>query len=434
MHRPGLAVWLCLLVLIGTFGPIGIHASPIAAAAALGRRALLAPGSLDATSAACASLNSKQLLVNGYFNKVDLSDMHNMLLMASLANDVYPWSKQYNIPLLDVADGLDKEQAARFERLFGEKYRQLGATSIQFLDFYETPHIPITGAAAHAVVLSTPSDVFVAIRGTADAGQVRITGHYYTEKWTIYNTTLDVYYAPYASFVGGLWPQLLPAVKRATAATDSPSTANIYITGHSLGAASAYMAGLSLKEAGFKVSGVYAFDPYHVGYSCEAGQACWVSLYEQHLGDVTYSWWNNQDPIPQLLDFHFQGTPSGSRFGHVHADGRNWMRIVGDKCLSAHNNRLMEACPPEIDAADGAADGACPSKFGDHLPWKILMRIAHCALLQPQQQQQQPPPANARLASRLQQQQRSKEGLRLSACSSSSVWNILLGLPPPGRK
>lgn len=55
-------------------------------------------------------------------------------------------------------------QAARFERLFGEKYRQLGATSIQFLDFYETPHIPITGAAAHAVVLSTPSDVFVAIR------------------------------------------------------------------------------------------------------------------------------------------------------------------------------------------------------------------------------------------------------------------------------
>lgn len=134
-------------------------------------------------------------------------------------------------------------------------------------------------------------------RGTADAGQVRITGHYYTEKWTIYNTTLDVYYAPYASFVGGLWPQLLPAVKRATAATDSPSTANIYITGHSLGAASAYMAGLSLKEAGFRVSGVYAFDPYHVGYSCEAGQACWVSLYEQHLGDVTYSWWNNQDPV-----------------------------------------------------------------------------------------------------------------------------------------
>jgi hypothetical protein len=54
-------------------------------------------------------------------------------------------------------------QAARFERLFGEKYSALGATSIQFLDFYES-QIPITGAAAHAVVLSTPKDVFVAIR------------------------------------------------------------------------------------------------------------------------------------------------------------------------------------------------------------------------------------------------------------------------------
>jgi hypothetical protein len=55
-------------------------------------------------------MNSKQLLSNGYFNKADLSDMHNMLLMASLANDVYPWSKQYNIHLLDVADGLNNEQ------------------------------------------------------------------------------------------------------------------------------------------------------------------------------------------------------------------------------------------------------------------------------------------------------------------------------------
>jgi hypothetical protein len=86
----------------------GTHASPVAAA--LGRRALLAPGSLGATSAACSSMNSKQLLSNGYFNKADLSDMHNMLLMASLANDVYPWSRQYNIGLLDVADGLDSEQ------------------------------------------------------------------------------------------------------------------------------------------------------------------------------------------------------------------------------------------------------------------------------------------------------------------------------------
>jgi thioesterase domain-containing protein len=110
---------------------------------------------------------------------------------------------------------------------------------------------------------------------------------------------MDIYYAPYASFVIGLWPKLLPAVKRAIAATDSPSSANIYLTGHSLGGASAYMAALSIKEAGFKVAGVYAFDPYQIGHTCEEGQQCWVSLYEKHLGDVTYSWWNNQDPVSE---------------------------------------------------------------------------------------------------------------------------------------
>jgi hypothetical protein len=84
----------------------------------------------------------------------------------------------------------------------------------------------------------------------------------------------------------------------------------------------------------------------------------------------------------------------------------------------------MEACPPEVDAADGKADGLCPSLFGDHLPWNILIRVAHCALLQ----EPPAPPANARVAAR------SKESLRVTACSTSSVWNILLGLPPPGKK
>jgi pimeloyl-ACP methyl ester carboxylesterase len=138
---------------------------------------------------------------------------------------------------------------------------------------------------------------------------VRITGHFHTEKWTVFNTPMDIYYAPYASFVIGLWPKLLPAVKRAVAATDSPSTANIYVTGHSLGGASAYMAGLALKEAGLRVSGVYAFDPYAVGHTCEPGEACWVSLYEKHLGGVTYSWWNNQDPVSRTLCMmHFSFT------------------------------------------------------------------------------------------------------------------------------
>lgn len=88
--------------------------------------------------------------------------MHNQLLMMTMANDVYPWAKQYDMHLLDVADGLNEQQVTRFQQLFGEKYTSLGATNIQFLDYYEQGGM--SGAAAHAAVLGTSKEVFVVIR------------------------------------------------------------------------------------------------------------------------------------------------------------------------------------------------------------------------------------------------------------------------------
>lgn len=119
---------------------------------------------------------------------------------------------------------------------------------------------------------------------------------------------------------------------------------------------------------------------------------------------------------------------NASAWGHVPSNGKHWFRIVGDRCLPAEGTDLMQECPPAVDAADGKADGICPSVFGDHLPWNILRRIANCALLQ---NQVQPPPANARVAAV------PKEALRVDilACTRSSVWRDLLGLgPPPGKR
>lgn len=144
--------------------------------------------------------------------------------------------------------------------------------------------------------LCAPVPPAVGCRGTADLGQVQITGQFETRPLTVYGSPLQVYYPVYASFTG-LWVKLLPAVKRAIAATDSPSSASVYLTGHSLGAASACLAALVLQEQGYKIGGVWAFDPFKAGTTCSPNEECWVSVYDRHLADVTYAWWNNQDPV-----------------------------------------------------------------------------------------------------------------------------------------
>ncbi len=71
-----------------------------------------------------------------------------------------------------------------------------------------------------------------------------------------------------------------------------------------------------LKERGYQIGGVWAFDPYKIGKNCDRGQHCWVSLYEKHLSNVTWLIWNNQDPIPQVRTNSNSSNSSGrSRSG-----------------------------------------------------------------------------------------------------------------------
>lgn len=245
-------------------------------------------------------------------------------------------------------------------------------------------------------------------RGTADIGQTWSSADITPVPLTVFNKTLQIYKAPYKSFMLS-WPWALSAVRKAVAATANPAAAKVYVTGHSLGAASAYLGGLLLREAGFYIGGVYAFAPYKTGTTCTSDQDCWVTVYDRYLAQVTSFWWNNQDPIPALLDSALGTTFANSAWGHV-PRSNGWMRVVGDECEQASGTDLAEICPPEVDAADGAADGVCSRTIVEaHMPWVYLQKVARCTLLN-----------NPR-----------DDSARMDACGRNAVWENLLGLPAP---
>ncbi|KAF6252010.1 hypothetical protein COO60DRAFT_1644434 [Scenedesmus sp. NREL 46B-D3] len=321
------------------------------------------------------------------------------------ANDAYPWTREFGFNIIDVVQGLLPDQVAAYHKMFTDKYMKLGATSVEFTHQYS----PNAYAAAHAIVIGTPKNVFLVYRGTADIGQGWTTADIAAVPHTVFNKTLQIYQAPYKSTMLG-WPWALAAVRKAMAATERPRAAKVYVTGHSLGGASAYIAGLLLKEQGFNVGGVYAFGPYKTGTTCRPGQDCWVTVYDRYLADVTSSWWNNQDPIPALLDSALGTTFANSLWGHVPSN-KGWWRVVGDACLQASGTDLATICPPEVDAADGEADGVCSHTLvGAHMPWVYLQKVARCTLLQ---------------------DTRDSSSSRMDMCSRSAVWEGLLGLAAP---
>lgn len=270
------------------------------------------------------------------------------------------------------------------------------------------PHLTMTAEPCAAVC-----------RGTSDLGQGLITGQFRTKPIVVFNKSLDMYF-PVQQSMEGLYPKVLKAVKAAVLATDSASKARIYVTGHSLGGASACLGGLMLLDQGFNVGGVWSFSPFMAGTNCASSEDCWVTVYNRYLGDKTWMIWNNQDPIPILVESHFKTNNTLiNPWGHV-PKVQHWIRIVGDQCLVAGGTNLTQACPPEIDAADGSLDGKCPSIFHHHWPWQMLQHVARCALLQ------KPTAGNGHTRGKVMTGTR-----RLDACVRDNVWKLLLGLKPP---
>lgn len=263
-------------------------------------------------------------------------------------------------------------------------------------------------------------------RGTIDLGQLLSSMNTSVVITEIYSKTLQIYQAPYHSVMGA-WPDVLTAVQTAVAATENPSAAQVFLTGHSLGGASASLAALLLDERGYKIGGVYSFGPYKAGTTCSPADDCWVTVYDRHLGGVTQFWWNNQDPIPALLDYADGTTNGSSKWGHVPIN-RGWVRIVGDACVPSSGTSLTAVCPPEIDAVDGQADGQCTQTTVDpHTPWQYLMKVARCAM------QEDFDPTAAALAVQAADVSRDPSASRMSMCSKTAIWADLLVLPAPSR-
>lgn len=130
-------------------------AASVDSGVAFSRRTLLRA----AAPTACAS-GAAMLLTNGYFRQSDPSHMHNQLVAATLANDAYPWTRGFGFSVIDVVDGLNAEQVARYQSAFTAKYLALGATSVSFQTFYSKD-----GAyAGHSAVIGTPTAVFLVFR------------------------------------------------------------------------------------------------------------------------------------------------------------------------------------------------------------------------------------------------------------------------------
>ncbi|WIA15902.1 hypothetical protein OEZ85_012651 [Tetradesmus obliquus] len=322
-----------------------------------------------------------------------------------MANDAYPWTKEFGFSIIDVVQGLRPDQVAAYHKMLTDKYMKLGATSVEFTHQYS----PNADVAAHAVVIGTPKNVFLAFRGTADIGQGWTSADISAVPHTAFNKTLQLYKAPYKSTMLA-WQWALAEVRKAVAATDRPHSAKVYTTGHSLGGASAYISALLLREQGLNIGGVYAFGPYKTGTTCTPDQECWVTVYDHYLADVTSFWWNNQDPIPALLDSALGTTFANSAWGHVPRN-KGWWRVVGDNCVKASGTKLADICPPEVDAADGVADGVCSRTLVEaHMPWVYLQKVARCTLLQ---------------------DNRDSDSSRMDRCSRNAVWEGLLGLAAP---
>lgn len=125
-----------------------------------------------------------------------------------------------------------------------------------------------------------------------------------------------------------------------------------------------------------------------------------------------------------LLDSALGTRFSSSAWSHV-PRGRGWVRVVGDTCALAGAGPLNDVCPPEVDAADGAADGTCSRPLVEaHLPWVYLQKVARCALLTG-------PSGSLTYGSAGGGGSGDMDAARVDACGAGSVWERLLGLPAP---
>ncbi len=111
----------------------------------------------------------------------------------------------------------------------------------------------------------------------------------------------------FSAALDSVWPQI-------TAQLGPPGQADqqLWLTGHSLGAALAQLAALRLEKDGYAVAAVYTYGTPRIG------DGDFVADYDSELGDLTYAHINNTDIVtrvpPRLMGFRRTARPKTLKF------------------------------------------------------------------------------------------------------------------------
>jgi triacylglycerol lipase len=111
----------------------------------------------------------------------------------------------------------------------------------------------------------------------------------------------------FAMALDSVWPRI-------AAQLGSPGEANaqLWLTGHSLGAALAQLAALRLEKNGYPVAAVYTYGTPRIG------NEAFVADYDRHIGERTFAHINNDDIVarvpPRLMGFRQTARPQTLKF------------------------------------------------------------------------------------------------------------------------
>lgn len=313
----------------------------------------------------CAGPCFRPLLQPPFFDREKSASLNNAYVAMLLSRYTYPTAFGINVNT--------NSSRLTYQELFRRKWIALGAkpNTIKFQDIGGGPGArwrKIINAAkpeAHAVVLGTDTDVWIAYRGLTSVDAALTSDLKHSPVDAVFGSRKVAVHSGFYNGFRALWPQVVMAVKAATMQTNEPTEAKIYITGHSLGGAHALFTGLKLAEMKLKnLGGVYIFGTPRIG-----GPEFLALFKESGLERITNHWWNELDMVPNLgtagpwKRSHYQSLPISTLY-----------RIWGGHCKRA-NQATAQACP--------LGPHRCKKSINDHRAFSYVAKLQACVLQQP---------------------------------------------------
>jgi pimeloyl-ACP methyl ester carboxylesterase len=259
-----------------------------------------------------------------------------------------------------------------YEELFRRKWAAMGArpNTIRFADAGGGPGSKFKRIfnaqkpEAHAVVLGTDKDVWIAFRGLTSVDSALASDMRHSPTEALFGSKKVTVHSGFYNGFRALWPQVMVYVRSAIMQTEDPRQAKIYITGHSLGGAHALFTALKLSEMKLKnIGGVYLFGTPKIG------QTAFLELFQESgLEPITSHWWNELDMVPNLgtagpwKRSHYESLPQGTLY-----------RIWDGKCGRA-NEQTAQACP--------LGPRKCRKNVNDHRAFSYVAKLQACVLQQ----------------------------------------------------